>query len=326
MLAKKLFKQLVAEGRTIEDAHTGDDLLGPFKNLPGTWSNLPNLPGRGWNMIALPFIAGNPVENLNYRLLMNQYNETLKFSTIDKGVPNRGINLFNTPPTNSDQFVVTLEYEQSVVQIASGDFPESGKAGLPGAAIHHEPGLFLFLTNNVSEDLSIARLGSVPHGNSVLAMGKVKTYAGAPKIPDVSGLPIGVEMDLDAPYLAPYKHYHDAPFENLFEPVHPNQLLIEANEGVDIVRTTELRYDTKFASGGVLNIPFVERQADATDMSATFWIQELAEKDENGDPKLRIQYSQTVFLDFFPKSSIEPGLIRWPHVSINTLEKISNDF
>ena len=56
-------------------------------------------------------------------------------------------------------------------------------------------------------------------------------------------------------------------------------------------------------------------------MTATFWIQELEEKNENGDPKLRIQYTQTVMLDFFEVPS-GSGLIKWPHVSINTMEKV----
>jgi hypothetical protein len=47
----------------------------------------------------------------------------------------------------------------------------------------------------------------------------------------------------------------------------------------------------------------------------------LARKDVNGDPVLRLQYSQVIFLDFFPRRDGALGLIRWPHISINTLEK-----
>ncbi len=59
-------------------------------------------------------------------------------------------------------------------------------------------------------------------------------------------------------------------------------------------------------------------------MKSTFRIQELAEKDDSGNPKLRLQYSQVVLLDFFPRFDGAPGLIRWPHVSINTLEKVAD--
>ena len=69
-------------------------------------------------------------------------------------------------------------------------------------------------------------------------------------------------------------------------------------------------------TGGVVNIPFVVRQANATVVKSTFWIQELKEKDKNGEPKLRLQYSQLVMLDFFPRSDglppgCCPGLIQW---------------
>jgi hypothetical protein len=62
-------------------------------------------------------------------------------------------------------------------------------------------------------------------------------------------------------------------------------------------------------------------------MKSTFWIQELKEKDKNGKPKRRLQYSQLVMLDFFPRvdglpPGCCPGPIQWPHVSINTLEKV----
>jgi hypothetical protein len=123
--------------------------------------------------------------------------------------------------------------------------------------------------------------------------------------------------------LAPYKHFNDNPFRKVFNPVHPNELLKETNSKVKIAKTTEFTFDTKFGTGGIHNIPFVEKQADASEMTAHFWIQELAEKDANGNPKLRLQYTQTVMLDFFkgPKGDV----IKWPHVSINTMEKVADE-
>ena len=309
MLSTENFKEMLAQGRTLSVASAGDEALGPLKKLPGTWSNLPDLPGRGWNMIALPFIKKG--SSLNYRLLVNQYNEKLSFSLVDKGVPNRGIDL--NEQQNTDQFVATLDYDQSITQIAAKDFPESGEAGPSDLPIHHEPGLFLHMTNLSTNGFDLARLGSIPHGNSVLALGKARPIAGAPDIPNESGLPLGFN-NLDNPYLAPYKHFHENLFEGVFDPTVPNDLLKEANEGVNIVETTELAFDSTFETGGISNIPFIKKQADATKMNATFWIQELADKDANGDPILRLQYTQTVILDFFG--------IEWPHVSINTLQKV----
>ncbi len=320
MLKKDQLNQFKKGGRKVSSAKAEDNDLGHLSLLPGTWKNTPNLDGHGWNMIALPFINPEGV-NLDYRLLLNQYNEVLTFETVDKGVPNRGLKKVNEEIVNSDQFVVTLDYKQSITQVAAEDFPVSGEAGVKGLPLHLEPGLFLQMANEVTDEFEIARLGSVPHGNSVMALGKVEIIEGSPTIPTENGLPIGVDHDLNSPYLAPYKKFNDNPFKGIFNPVDPNELLKEANEGVNIVRTTEFKFDTKFGSGGINSIPFIKKQADASEMTATFWLQELKELDANGKPKLRLQYTQTVMLDFFPRPDGK-GVIKWPHVSINTLEKV----
>lgn len=319
MLEKYQIDKLESQGRDIYQAQMGDEDLGPLQLLPGIWRNEPNLPGRGWNMIALPFAtAPSP---LDYRLLVNQYNEELKFTLVDKAIPNRGVQKFGVT-TDADQFLVALDYEQTIRQIVADDNPVSTKAGAPNIAIHHEPGLWLHMTNQVSDSLNIARLGTIPHGDSILALGRSSEFEGAPSIPDINGLPVGVTQDLESPYLAPYKHFHENLFQNLFDPTRPNDLLKAANKGVDIVKTTMLAVDTETPTAGIVNIPFIVRQANATVMKSTFWIQELAEKDCEGNPKLRLQYSQLIMLEFFPRRDGLPGLIRWPHVSINTLEKV----
>jgi hypothetical protein len=324
--------ELKNKTRRLEEPKTNDQELGPLKLLPGKWANLPNLPGRGWNMIALPFVAPPPPGvpfPLNYRLLVNQYNEELEFTLVDKAVPNRGVRLAPGTPANTDQFLVTLDYQQKIAQIAADDFPKSDKAGGPGLAIHHEPGLWLHMTNGITDSLNIARLATIPHGDSVLALGQSSEHPGTPSIFDINGLPIGVDQDLKNPYLAPYKHFNDNLFQGLFNPVSPNDLLEAANQGVEIERTTVLDVDSTRPTGGITNIPFIVRQANATVMKSTFWIQELKEKDKYGKPKLRLQYSQLVMLDFFPRvdglpPGCCPGLIQWPHVSINTMEKVSD--
>ena len=167
--------------------------------------------------------------------LMNQYNEELQFTFVDDDVPNRG--LLRGGEVDSDQFVVTLDYQQKIAQIVAEDRPDSnGLAGAAGLPIHHEPGLWLYEKNRRTKDdniqgdlitevdLDVARLASIPHGNSVLALGRSQFHVGMPPIPAVSGLPSGrLEMYLtpdydfrDAanpdPYLEPYRHYIDNPF------------------------------------------------------------------------------------------------------------------
>ncbi len=324
MLRTDQVERLEEQGRHIEPAVTGDPDLGPFTLLPGIWANEPDLPGRGWNMIALPF--GPPqgaIFRPPYRLLLNQYNEQLKFSLVDKAVPNRGIGPAASGVTpNADQLLVTLDYEQGIKQLVADDFPSSGLAGPPDLAIHHEPGLFLHMSDPLDEDVvDIARLATVPHGDSILGLGTAGTSDGAPAIPDINALPLGVDQDIEAnPYLRPYKHFHDNPFVNLFDPTDPTELLKVANQGVNIVRTTKLEFDSTVATGGISNIPFIVRQANASEMKSTFWIQEIEEPD--GSTSLRLQYAQVVQLDFFARFDGGPGRIKWPHVSINTLVKV----
>jgi hypothetical protein len=314
-------------GRQVEIARTGDEDLGPLALLPGVWKNTGNFEGRGWNMIALPFAADNAP--FNYRLLLNQYNEELKFSLVDKAVPNRGIAGPGGP--NTDQFVVTLDFEQMINQIAAVDEPDSGLAGDPQLAIHHEPGLWLNMTNELTDDLNIARLSTIPHGNSVLALGTSEVIDGPPQIDPINGLPTGVTPDLDAnPYLGPYKRFNDTPFKGTveadgfpgFNPVSPHELL-ELGTPANVTRTTVLKVSTTINSAGISNIPFVVKQADATEMISSFFIMELDEDDGAGNPKLALSYSQVVMLDFFPRRDGLPGLIGWPHVSINTMEKVA---
>ncbi|MEU8662601.1 heme-binding protein [Actinoplanes philippinensis] len=314
-------ERLEREGRHLEPARTGDPDLGPFALLPGTWANKPNLPGRGWNMIALPFAPADGQGGPPFRLLVNQYNEELKFQLVDKAVPNRGVDLAG--PKNTDQKIVAIDYEQAIAQIVADDFPQSGLAGPPDLAIHHEPGLLLNLLDQV--DIGgprIARLATIPHGDSVLALGDFRTDPGAPNIPAVNSLPIGVSQDLNNPYLAAYKHFHDNPFQNLFDPTDPTALLKAANQGVNIRQTTVLEFDSTVERAGISNIPFVVKQANASEMKATFFLQEIEEAD--GSVRLRLQYVQVVQLDFFPRGDGGPGRIKWPHVSINTMEKVSD--
>lgn len=324
--------------------------LGPLQKLPGVWVGR----GTGWNMIALPFQkAPAPPTGFKFRVLMNQYDEELRFTFVDDDVPNRGLTRPGNP--DFDQFVVTLDYQQKIAQVAAEDRPHSGLAGAAGLPIHHEPGLWLYEKNRRAKDdelsrgeateveLDVARLASIPHGNSVLALGHSAVHEGMPPIPPVSGLPIGRFEDVSTPdydfksdlYLEPYKHYIDNPFMGNvavpgfpgFSPADMNEILRFANQGVNIVRTTTLTVDSTRRSGGIRNVPFSVREAEPVDMKSTFWIQELADRDENGEPKLRLQYSQVVMLHFFnPREDEFPGRVVWPHISIATLEKVPADY
>lgn len=327
-MSNKNLESMKKRGRYILPAEQNDDELGPLQLLPGQWK----AEGTGWNMIALPFADGK----FNYRVLMNQYDEELNFTLVDKGVPNRGLARNGDQTSVTDQFVVTLDYLQKIKQIKAEDSPVSGDAGDPDLAIHHEPGLWLHMLNEETNGIDIARLATIPHGDSALALGTAKTATGKPDIPVLNGLPIGVSQDLDAnPYLEPYKHFVDKPFfgtvpESVpgfpgFNPIDLNAILNFANQSpeTDGAEITVLHVDSDVEDAGIKNIPFVVKQANATTMTSTFWIQKIKDP-AGGEPRLRMQYSQVVMLDFFPRQDGQPGLIRWPHVSICTLNKVSD--
>lgn len=348
-LSNRIIQEMVDKGRSIVVAEAGDETLGPLSMLPGVWKNTELLNGFGFNMIALPFAKGES----GYRVLMNQYNEELHFSVVDKGVPNRGSGRDQTTnePVITDQTIVALDYDQKIIQIAASDFPESGEADkFNGKAIHKEPGLWLHMTNENTGGINIARLGSIPHGNSFLAVGSAPddAFPGLPNgvVPNVNGVVVGEGedpevVDLEPRYFAPYKHFHENPFKgnvpipgfNGFEPVHMTDLLKHALENVlpgEVKKTMRLHVDStldhagvnRFTHTGIINIPFVVRQADATAMNSTVLIYEV-EDAETGQARYFMQYVQNVILDFIGRPDGHPGRARWPHVSINTMERVS---
>lgn len=338
------------ENRVIRQAEAVEPSLGPLERLPGKWSNIrPDEPdrsplaGRGWNIIALPFASEKAIAPFRagevppYRVLMNRYNEELTFLTVDDDVPNRGITQDRS--ARADQLVAALDYEQKIVRISAEDIPRSGDAGEPALPIHHEPGLFLYMQKQVIDGFDICRLGTIPHGNAVNAIGlSSPTKDGPPVIPDLSAFPEGVTDNIltavdaaDASsttprqrYLFPYKHFVDNPFLGLFSPANTNALLQQGLPD-NVLRTTTLDFNTDAAEAGIVNIPFIERQADASAMRSTFWLMELDEPALGDLPgnRLLLAYSQFIDSEFFPRFDGKPGLIRWPHVSINMMEKVS---
>lgn len=319
--------------------------------LAGTWTSV----AQGWNLIALP---SGPRDQ--FRLLMNQYGETLNFNRFaDLNVPNRGVG--GVDKEDKDQKINAIAYEQIVHQKAADDCPGSNLKAADGEGIHHEPGFFLQLLNHRStghteedgkangldERLEIARQASIPHGNSVLAMGTIETFDGPPKIQPENARPERIGGDpkdedfANIGYLAPYLHFQQSPFfgnvpktatnergESFpgFFPKDANAILKFANPGDRVANTTLLHFDTKYRNKElqaipISNIPFVVREANVTEMHADFWIMELKNTNKAADPEFVMQYSQTVYLEFFNALDGSAKKIRWPHISINTLRR-----
>lgn len=375
-LNKKLIKEMVDNGRKITLAQRDNPKLGPLRWLPGKWENTEELKGFGFNMMALPF-AQSPN---GHRLLMNQYNEVLNFSVVDEGVPNRGLQ--TDPATGlTDQTIVALEYNQVITQIASDDSflkeisentPIFSKSGLSDKfddkPIHHEPGLWLYMTDHAANDMNVARLGNIPHGNSFVAVGsaeesewqKLSPAQQRRLIPEINGVVIGGGANPDEvalepivdpntgriliDYFAAYRHFHKNPFKgkinipgfNGMDPVHTTALLRHALEKVlmgigEIKQVKRLHVDStldhaginRVSHSGIISIPFVVREADTTSMNATFVIYEVKDS-KSGQLRYFMQYAQNVILDFINRPDGHPGRARWPHVSINTMERVAD--
>lgn len=315
--------------RQVKVATWGDtDSLGCLARLPGRWVSQ----GRGWNMIALPVDAAHAGgQRDKFRLLLNQFNETLVFDKQLIGVPNRG--------TPNDQTLNALRYTQDVDQLIAVDSMGSAISTLKPALIHHEPGFLMRLLNQFHKDdqgryLDIVRLGTVPHGDSLTILGSCETKTNASldispaAIGDFSALPVGAgPRTLSNPYLAPYQIFHQAPFKGTvnapgfpgFDPTDPLALLALAAPG-PFKSMTVIALDTA-NEGGIANTPFVVEQANATEMRFVLWIEELMDSTPTA-PKFQLQYAQKVMLEFFPAFGDATRRIKWPHISINTLQLV----
>lgn len=320
VMQRNVLEAFVEAGRVTVQAVRQDDRLGPMGDLPGTWSNapraagLPDFSGHGWNLIALPH-AASPT---SFMLMANQYDEELRFGPDLTGpVMNRGV--------PRDQSIFALEYRQRITQRAAAVHPQPADPLDPptgsGPGIHLEPGFLLHVASEVDPHFDVARLGSIPHGDGVLAVGSAKSEAGPPDLAAAlatSGLPIGSVTNLDDRYLEPYKFLDANRLKGIFTPLLPAALLEGVIDPASVVRTTTLDFDTANPTSAIANLPFVTSQANATTLRSIFWIQELAPVGVQ-PPVFVLQYLQVVMLQFFARTDGRPGLIHWPHVSINTL-------
>ena len=280
--------------------------LGPLAGLIGTWVSDRQ---SGFNVMPIPQATAP-----NGFILKNvAYYEVTTFSAISGKVANRG--------GKFEQDCYTIFYEQRVF---FADGPQANQL------VHAENGSWLHLVTgpqgqgplNTKPDIpsppapdpippqdpttAIVKQVSVPHGNSILATGFAKQIDGAPDIPDVNTLP----QDVPKGYLAPYGT--DIPTN---PNVNPNivlkQALANLPDGVTVTSTQILDVDSE-NNGEVVNIPFIEKFADVSRFTTTFWLETLS----NGQPLL--QYSQNISL----KLALGNKKFLFPHVTANTLYKI----
>ncbi len=309
--------------------------LGPLSAFVGTWS------GPGFNTIfrpnggTTPTVLPNPLNppppqppNDNI-LQLSITSETLTFSPSLGTVPNRAM-----LPGQGDIFLNGVPYTQSVNDVTNGS---------PGCGIHFEPGLWVVVpsTTNPAEPATVMRMGSIPHGTTILAQGTASTFAGPPQFAPVDITPILISNSSRVWFPSQDANNNStARLPQTLPPSitqamldNPNSVLANAIAGQNIISTTTLSISTALPplppptppapfptepsfGGGTNNMGFLlgnaaatTQNAQATQMTAIFWIETVRNPD--GSTFTQIQYTQTVMLVF-------NGLI-WPHVSVATL-------
>jgi hypothetical protein len=275
------------------------DRLGPLKDLPGFWQ------GIGFGLIARPNFSGGNENGIFLEL--NLLRETIEFTAIGSPVLNRG-------SVQEDIAIYGLTYVHRVTD------------GITGGALHIEPGLWLNIpaTTDPASDASISRLASIPHGNAVCTVGHAENvvFEGLPEIPPANTVPFPIGANQPAAGTKnPFSEY-DLSKPNKFRssPLppeitqalinDPNDLLRRALQGQKLTKITRLITTTP-SDGGIGNIPFITKNADAPGLESVFAIEVV--QGPSGDEFLQLQYSQTALLNFRGMS--------FPHVTVGTLIK-----
>jgi len=275
--------------------------LGLLEELPGTFI------GSGFNLIARP----DKHNNKPFFLELNATHEILQFIAIGGDIPNRG----------SMQDDVNLHGVRYLQQVS--DCTDHSQ-------IHIEPGLWLHVPQiqDPPSDEAYVRQALIPHGDSVLAQSTFFTRVnGGPQIAAVNSTPFTDDQipDLNADptkpvddpeYLAPFRNTK-LPAECLPQglddaaTIRNPALVLQATIAGQNIAQTDVIQISSAAVGGIVNIPFVVKNANATRLDAIFWIETVQRP--NGQEFIQLQYVQRVILDFIG--------IHWPHISVATLVK-----
>jgi hypothetical protein len=266
---------------------------GNLTGLIGTWQG-----ANGFNLIAVPD------QNGEFTLLVAPYTETLTVNALPATTPNRGLQTIANLPT--------LQYSTTIIDLEDN------------VLMHAENGFWELITElpqNMGFD--IFRLGSIPHGDALEAMGNSSAYDGPPVIDTtLSAMPVGdlpaIGGKTSAGYTDPYIFPPKYP---AFYPTSPNRTLVnylaaQEKNGLTVTKTVELKVSTQ-NNGGINSIASLQTNANPTQFDATFWLETLT--DSAGNITQQLQYSQRIMLSFPIKTGYSGQTILWPHINVNTL-------
>lgn len=281
--------------------------LNPFQLiLRGTWANVP-LPGAtkgegglenplSYNVMPLPQTPPQAGQNLGYILKNSTVTEILKFNTDiahDASAVAVPTTAANRGETNA-QLSTALYYEQ---QVLFGDGP--GK----GTVVHTENGTWLnlpmgeemigpysngaVLATQPARKYTIAKQMSVPHGNSVLALGNFDgPTTGVPDIQAPDGFsiyPVGSPLLDHSPFDTQLADESKPPpvdnpnyqNPNVAYTQDPYQPLTTAMGFFDASATSYYHWSVNTAPDGMtMNIPFENgtKAVGVTAYSADYWL------------------------------------------------------
>lgn len=306
------------------------DLLGPLRAFIGnnhsrTWS------GSGFNLIWRPHNKTGE-NNQDFFLELDITKETLSFTDLTgpQGIANRGL-------LQEDIALGGLAYQQEI----------SDDTRVPRKALHFEPGVWINIpkTTNPGEPETVSRMGSIPHGTTINAQGiAFDSPTGRPQFTPASIMPFSIGSDdngIDGivPFpegttplatlstartpLSDVPGLTDAHFQD------PSKILSDVTDAQTIVSTKVFQISTDIGApnsaqspnpgapregGGSDSIGFLVGSAagpnaNAAQMTATFWVEEVQGAD--GKTFMQLQYMQRVFLNF--------NTLTWPHISVATM-------
>ena len=296
--------------RSLRVSHALDVIrgnLGLLGDLPG------NFAGHGFNLIAVP----DKQNNQPFVLKLASTNEILEFTNIGGAIANRG-------SLQDDVFLEGISYKQRVFDCATQ------------AGIHFETGQWLRQPAVVAPDPPSPevyfRQANVPHGTSFLVNSIfTTTVQGGPQIGPVDSTPftgsspdintLGSDPITDSAYLAPYLNDKlptgclPAGLGDAATIKNPASILQAQIAGQNIVETVVI----SVSNSAIVNIPFVQRNADAAQVDAIFWIEKVDDPQAGSEPFIQLQYVQRVILEF--PAVVGGPTILWPHLSCATLVK-----
>ena len=279
--------------------------LGLLGNLPGRFV------GIGFNLIARP----DHQNNQPFSLVLNATLEVLTFTNIGGDIPNRG-------SVENDLILHGIDYHQQVVDCVTH------------TGIHDELGQWLHIpaVANPASAESYVRQATIPHGTAFQASSIfTTTVQGGPEIGPVDSTPFtGSSPDINTPGSDPItnpdylKQFLEGKLPLACLPPgldaaatikNPALVLLEQIKGQNIVETVVI----SISNSQIVNIPFVQRNADAAQVDAIFWIEKVLHPDAGPEPFIQLQYVQRVILEF--PAVVGGSTILWPHISCATLVK-----